>query len=604
MTAALKSDFLPDKMDRLDNLPLEVLEQIVIHSGTTAAIRLAQSSKHLHTLINRNTAVWRELYLNMWDDPRICNPEITNSTEWSWKEATCTSAEAVKTIHRLKTLQSSRLSGSKTNTDIKSTYIHLQILFLRSSGGPGHHPGDCSSSRTLTRLRDLLGAYCVALWPIMIPRVYLDQETPNIDKRETSEECHPTAKPYTRFDSLLPTSELLDRQPARWQLLQRAGYPTPPISHPLALEGSEGTKRPLMTFAEHSRLASRSFVYDMRNYNEYTVWGPWTPRLSNAGPGDDSTPLTNGGILGVGPANWTHVMHMMNVVRCNIEEYRNPLMPATGRTIAYEDYPFSLSDTCPYTAPGWDDDRSERDWAGVEGEWNRVVCFMDYGDLLLANRNYFNDNNNDDQPIDDDAFFQPDFYEELRVLHTTMAIESIDDPATTPGLVDPSRPTIRFRGTSRHSDGNEHSMRGFVCVTESGDIRWHLISEVGSEDRWQSSGVQVGGVGSAFGIVGAWSPYEHELRRDPAGPFWMWKTERTDPQVRAAEEAERNRRRGAALPILFFLDDSDDEESEDEDYVPDVGIEVSGDGDENEDEEDSGSEVDDEGSNAGAETDS
>lgn len=43
------------------------------------------------------------------------------------------------------------------------------------------------------------------------------------------------------------------------------------------------------------------------------------------------------------------------------------------------------------------------------------------------------------------------------------------------------------------------------------------------EERWQSEGVQIGGQGSAFGVIGCWSPYEHEPVRDPAGPFWMWK---------------------------------------------------------------------------------
>lgn len=51
------------------------------------------------------------------------------------------------------------------------------------------------------------------------------------------------------------------------------------------------------------------------------------------------------------------------------------------------------------------------------------------------------------------------------------------------------------------------------------------ITTAEQEDRWQSSGVQVGGTGSAFGVIGTWSPAEHEGERDPAGPFWMWKVE-------------------------------------------------------------------------------
>lgn len=49
------------------------------------------------------------------------------------------------------------------------------------------------------------------------------------------------------------------------------------------------------------------------------------------------------------------------------------------------------------------------------------------------------------------------------------------------------------------------------------------VSTFDREDRWQSEGVQIGGLGSAFGVIGCWSPNEHESVRDPAGPFWMWK---------------------------------------------------------------------------------
>lgn len=68
-----------------------------------------------------------------------------------------------------------------------------------------------------------------------------------------------------------------------------------------------------------------------------------------------------------------------------------------------------------------------------------------------------------------------------------------------------------------------------------------------SEDaEWSTEGVQVGGVGSAVGVLGLWTGAEHE-RTDPlgrrpfwnqcyellieacfAGPFWMWKVAETE----------------------------------------------------------------------------
>jgi hypothetical protein len=60
------------------------------------------------------------------------------------------------------------------------------------------------------------------------------------------------------------------------------------------------------------------------------------------------------------------------------------------------------------------------------------------------------------------------------------------------------------------------------------DIR-EKITNFSGQDRWQSSGVQIGGPFSAFGVLGCWSPFEADAvpshGRVPAGPFWMFKAE-------------------------------------------------------------------------------
>jgi hypothetical protein len=43
-----------------------------------------------------------------------------------------------------------------------------------------------------------------------------------------------------------------------------------------------------------------------------------------------------------------------------------------------------------------------------------------------------------------------------------------------------------------------------------------------SPGEWSTEGVQIGGVGSALGVVGLWTGADHE-RTDPLGPFWLWK---------------------------------------------------------------------------------
>jgi len=241
----------------------------------------------------------------------------------------------------------------------------------------------------------------------------------------------------------------------------------------------------------------------MRKYKLETRWGPWTrvPR--------DEYSRAEGAIHWV---DWEHAFCLLVVTLANMEEFI-----ARGR---FDDLaaPSGYEKTAPYSAPDWNN-RASGDWAGVEGKWKRVISFMDYRDLVIYNfpgLYAFQDT------LDASVFRDPEFGEEFRVLYMTLTIESIDDPSTQ-GLIDSTRPTIRFKGHSSGGAPNESSVRGTVSITESGDIRWHLVSTFDQEDRWQSEGVQIGGPGSAFGAVGCWSPYEHKSPRDPAGPFWMWK---------------------------------------------------------------------------------
>lgn len=80
----------------------------------------------------------------------------------------------------------------------------------------------------------------------------------------------------------------------------------------------------------------------------------------------------------------------------------------------------------------------------------------------------------DGVPISPVVFTGADFAEALRVLAVELTITSIDG-ASTPGLVDPTRPTIHFTGVSRGGSPNESTLHGYVSVTPNGDIRWHLV---------------------------------------------------------------------------------------------------------------------------------
>ncbi|KAI9507220.1 hypothetical protein F5148DRAFT_1206976 [Russula earlei] len=77
-----------------------------------------------------------------------------------------------------------------------------------------------------------------------------------------------------------------------------------------------------------------------------------------------------------------------------------------------------------------------------------------------------------------------------------------------------------------HVAGDWHTMAtppdltrvcGTVEMVSSGDVRWTLISfHEDGQVQWSSEGVQLGGLGSAMGVIGMWTGAEHELS-DPLG---------------------------------------------------------------------------------------
>ena len=104
-----------------------------------------------------------------------------------------------------------------------------------------------------------------------------------------------------------------------------------------------------MPGAKAMRTASRCFVYDLRKYKEENEWGPF---LKNQ----------------VGKVSWVHIDHIIKVVTMNLED----IVQLWSRMRP----PAGLTAVRPYSAPGTD--KTKKDWAGVEGNWYRYVCFMDY----------------------------------------------------------------------------------------------------------------------------------------------------------------------------------------------------------------------------------
>ncbi|KAK7467479.1 hypothetical protein VKT23_004532 [Stygiomarasmius scandens] len=210
------------------------------------------------------------------------------------------------------------------------------------------------------------------------------------------------------------------------------------------------------------------------------------------------------------------------------------------------------------------------DWASVAGVWLRAVCWMDYRDLLFHNFRINRQNIIPHTMRHDIEQIQ----ETCRVFSIALKItgyERVAAPLTLPPVpamtskvvnADVEReqnqetkgkgkeketipgersnimtdynplvyllPVIHFEGEFRGSDVDARAhrrARGTVRMIGDGAVRWTMISSEAStpqRDEWTMEGVQVGGVGTQFGVIGLWTGARHE-EGDPIGPTWAWK---------------------------------------------------------------------------------
>ncbi|EIW53100.1 uncharacterized protein TRAVEDRAFT_53514 [Trametes versicolor FP-101664 SS1] len=158
----------------------------------------------------------------------------------------------------------------------------------------------------------------------------------------------------------------------------------------------------------------------------------------------------------------------------------------------------------------------EYDWAGVEGVWRRLVCWLDYGDLIRHNRSRRFDN--------------PHLEEAWIIVPLSLRITGYS-PSPNPVYAD--RPTIHVEGEMGGAgwDGNVdladedvRRVHGSVSMLVDGSVRWCITSlnEDNGADEWASEAIQLGGVGSAMGMLGMWTGARHE-EEDPIGVIWQWR---------------------------------------------------------------------------------
>ncbi|KAF8761743.1 hypothetical protein RHS01_00659 [Rhizoctonia solani] len=217
------------------------------------------------------------------------------------------------------------------------------------------------------------------------------------------------------------------------------------------------------------------------------------------------------------------------------------------------------------------------DWAGVEGVWRRLVCFMDYRDFHEYNVHSRRPNGGLD--TSQAQTLQRGDTNNHMTLKLTKA-EPADPPFE-------DRPILHFNGFSVANDTMISGVHGFVCMTSNGYVRWRLVTRYDTDDRWVTEAVQLGDAGSAAGFLGTWTGNNHEPD-DPAGPTWLWKV--ADVTELPKPERTNTTNEGWIFPDVFFGgnmfgDLESDEGSEEEDGEANDDDEEMNSGDEDEDED-------------------
>ena len=255
-----------------------------------------------------------------------------------------------------------------------------------------------------------------------------------------------------------------------------------------------------------------SRTYDLRNYSQENLWGPFK---------DD----------GSMEVDWEKVEAVMIILRYNIKQHletverslaelwRRPFhgaWPNSYKPALEQSQHMPLVGPFP-KLPALRLTPVNGDPYGVTGTWMRVVCFLDY-------REFFRFNFGSIQPERGEPRPAYDWPEATRVITMQIVATDIQPPGEKDGK---DYPVVSFKGISRTThhawDPNANSLiRGDVRQTPEGEIRWTTFSIYYDEERWRSEGVQVGGIRSGRGVFGHWFDRNYDPE-GPAGPTAFWK---------------------------------------------------------------------------------
>ncbi|KAF8707835.1 hypothetical protein RHS03_03862, partial [Rhizoctonia solani] len=553
---------------KLLDLPPDVLNIIIWKLSPVTVSTFSRSCRALHSYIKGlGDLLWRDLFISIWDDPRLAN-------------------EAIMAI-RTPWFCISPLADADLDEDQRLQFYIPDELLDENGRPPTRFRWRDQVERRISAQMFLskLGLSSCATEERIPARRYRAIRT-ILSILETTP---PASIEFTRSRNVAWLTKLLHPSSFSTEFLMRHFLHDPDIEQPSSEDRQLTAELQVCFFnAEHklpselaqkSRLNARAYVYNIQNYRQEGWHGPW--RMTERGM----------------EPNWVHLAACQRVIIENLAQRRiighNYPIPPTGPQAVWGGSSKAAA-VALKNNPSRINEKGINDWAGVEGVWRRLVCFMDYRDFHEYNVHSRRPNGG----LDTSVFKHKLFNEATRIITMTLKLTKAE-PADPPFE---DRPILHFNGFSVANDTMISGVHGFVCMTSNGYVRWRLVTRYDTDDRWVTEAVQLGDAGSAAGFLGTWTGNNHEPD-DPAGPTWLWKV----ADVTELPEPERTNttNEGWIFPDVFFggnmfgdLESDEGSEEEDGEANDDDEEMNSGDGNEDEDEDNESGDDDDEESSS------
>ncbi|KAL9043722.1 MAG: hypothetical protein Q9214_003100 [Letrouitia sp. 1 TL-2023] len=482
---------------RLLSLPPEVIHNILASGDPASLASWRACCCTLHTFIENDSLLWKEHFLKRFDEPYGNIAEVDGLF---FKKELQKFVELNKILCALET--STKLKHMSTivetveqllKTAKSDDYESLNVQFLASCFDlKGNFPQLlCNSSLYDSMRRDALER--ASTRPSYPTGSYWLRE----HVRLSSEDPYP----HTTIYDCRPDQQLSAKLNCFWGVFD-SGDDIIYNRHwlGLALDDHRVTRFSFNPKTSSVHEYARANVYDLRRYSEANYWGPFQSDGSQK-------------------VDWERVEAIMILLSHNMAAFAKK--HGAHNAITNKTWNIAFTGLRPQPSSRLTISPEALDPYDIAGTWMRIVCFLDFDDLYSYN---FLEKppllNRPRSPIGTE--------EAIRFIVMKVHVIRLSPPGDKDGK---TLPVAHFEGTAKLvrplGDGNDKSrLRGIVRLTPEGEVRWTSWSIFNGEERWQSEGVQVGGIGSKRGVIGTWFD-KNFSDEGPAGPTAFWKVKKS-----------------------------------------------------------------------------